>query len=433
MKKILAMAAVAALAAGASVYAANPFSDVSTSDWAYQAVSDLSSQGVVEGYPDGTFKGENNITRYEMAQIIARLMAKEDQLNAEQRATVDKLAGEYADELDNLGVRVSNLEKKVGNISWSGDARLKVHDYGDNADDQYKTRLRINVKGQVNDTVTVLGRFKSEADLKAGSDAGTTMDRLHVVWTPSDAFKLDLGKTQADLGETIVYYDDTFDGAIADYKKGNFGLELAYGRLYKGTGLKNYYTLGKDADGNKIFTDDSYESWYAQGKADFGAVDLTAFYLDYVKSPVSLTDDDVNIWGVGAGIQLADNLRVTGDYITNTAKVTFADGVTKDSPVLWNAGLTYGKEDLKKPGTWQLDARYVSAERGSYVGSTTFDMTSFLDYSWNKDSKFWQFKANIAAAKNVDAELFYYLADDVTNNDGKDADDIYGLEINYKF
>lgn len=417
MKKILAMAAVAALAAGASVYAANPFSDVSTSDWAYQAVSDLSSQGVVEGYPDGTFKGENNITRYEMAQIIARLMAKEDQLNAEQRATVDKLAGEYADELDNLGVRVSNLEKKVGNISWSGDARLKVHDYGDNADDQYKTRLRINVKGQVNDTVTVLGRFKTEADLKAGSDAGTTMDRLHVVWTPSDKFALDLGKTAAYLGETGVFYDDTFDGVKANYKAGNLGLEAGYGRLYKGAGLAKF-----------INSEDKYESWYAQAKADFGAVDLTAFYLDYVKTPTALTKDDVNLWSIGAGIQLADNLRVTGDYTTNTANVN-----GKDSPVLWNAGLTYGKEDLKKPGTWQLDARYVSAEKGSYTGSSTFDMTSFLDYSWNKDATFWQFKANIAAAKNVDAELFYYLADDVTNDDGKDADDIYGLEINYKF
>ena len=45
MKKILALAAVAALTAGVSAYAANPFSDVSTDDWAYQAVSDLSDQG----------------------------------------------------------------------------------------------------------------------------------------------------------------------------------------------------------------------------------------------------------------------------------------------------------------------------------------------------------------------------------------------------
>ena len=86
MKKILALAAVAALTAGVSAYAANPFSDVTADDWAYQAVSDLSAQGVVEGYPDGTFKGEKNMTRYELAQIVARLMAKEDQLNAEPQA-----------------------------------------------------------------------------------------------------------------------------------------------------------------------------------------------------------------------------------------------------------------------------------------------------------------------------------------------------------
>ena len=147
MKKILAIAAVAALTAGVSAYAANPFSDVSTSDWAYQAVSELSDQGIVEGYPDGTFKGERNITRYELAQIIARLMANEDQYNAEQRAMIDQLASEYADELNNLGVRVGNLESKVGNISWSGDAYMKwAQGYSDDAAktvDNYKGRLRI--------------------------------------------------------------------------------------------------------------------------------------------------------------------------------------------------------------------------------------------------------------------------------------------------
>ena len=73
MKKILAIAAAAALTAGVSAYAANPFSDVSPDDWAYQAVSDLSDQGVVEGYPDGTFKGERNMTRYELDRKSTRL------------------------------------------------------------------------------------------------------------------------------------------------------------------------------------------------------------------------------------------------------------------------------------------------------------------------------------------------------------------------
>ena len=189
MKKILAIAAVAALTAGVSAYAANPFSDVSPDDWAYQAVSDLSDQGVVEGYPDGTFKGERNMTRYELAQVIARLMAREDQLNAEQKATLDKLAGEYADELANLGVRVSNLEKKVGNISWSGDARmqyqhkLKVDDRDgtlakDHADG-WTGRLRINADAQVNDQVVVSGRFVSEMNFKDSGDA-KTIGRAHV-------------------------------------------------------------------------------------------------------------------------------------------------------------------------------------------------------------------------------------------------------------
>lgn len=71
MKTVLAMAAAAALACGVSAAAANPFSDVSTSDRAYQAVADLSDQGVAEGCPDGTFRGTASITRYEMAQITA--------------------------------------------------------------------------------------------------------------------------------------------------------------------------------------------------------------------------------------------------------------------------------------------------------------------------------------------------------------------------
>ena len=92
-----------------NVSAANPFADVDTSSWAYQAVSQLSDQGVVDGYPDGTFKGDKNVSRYELAQIIARLMAKEESLNDSQRATVQKLSAEYAGELQSLGVRVKEL------------------------------------------------------------------------------------------------------------------------------------------------------------------------------------------------------------------------------------------------------------------------------------------------------------------------------------
>ena len=146
MKKSCLVFGAAALFVGTSVFAANPFSDVDTSDWAYRAVSDLSSRGLVNGYPDGTFKGQKAITRYELAQIVARLMAKEDRMNAEDRRVIDRLSAEYASELETLGVHVSDLEKKIGNIEWSGDARLRY--WGTSASlggkEGYESRMRIN-------------------------------------------------------------------------------------------------------------------------------------------------------------------------------------------------------------------------------------------------------------------------------------------------
>ena len=75
MKKTLVSALAAALvvgAAGTTFAAANPFSDVPRDHWAYDAVTQLANDGVVEGYGDGTFRGDKSITRYEMAQMVAK-------------------------------------------------------------------------------------------------------------------------------------------------------------------------------------------------------------------------------------------------------------------------------------------------------------------------------------------------------------------------
>ena len=456
MKKILAMAAVAALAAGASVYAANPFSDVSTSDWAYQAVSDLSGQGVVEGYPDGTFKGEKNITRFEMAQIIARLMAKEDQLNAEQRATVDKLAGEYADELDSLGVRVSNLEKKVGNISWSGDARMRFQEVegidGDADKDTYDGRIRINMDAQVNDTVAVHGRFVSSMDFQDGSDADTKMDRLHVTWDPSDEFELDLGRTSLWLGQTGVLYDDAFDGVKATYGTEKFGLEAGYGRMQAMFGGSAYDEAGNPditAQGPDVFWKDnaSKEMYYVQAKGQAGPVALNAFYLDFVQdfnnTEVGLRpgyfkgDKNVSLYGVGAAFNLGSKFVVDGDYIVNDSKFSYTAGIDHsndivvDKPVLWTAGLTYGAVDTDKVGSFSLSARYIDAEAGSYFGSSTLDLTNQLEDSWYNGAKFWVAKAGVAVAKSVELDAYYNF--NAEDQDGNDLSDSYGVELNYAF
>ncbi|MBQ5414268.1 MAG: S-layer homology domain-containing protein, partial [Schwartzia sp.] len=109
MKKTLVSALTTALVVGAAsttFAAANPFEDVAADHWAYDAVAQLAADGVIEGYGDGTYRGDQEITRYEMAQMVARAMAKNG-VSAADKAMIDKLAAEFADELNALGVRVA--------------------------------------------------------------------------------------------------------------------------------------------------------------------------------------------------------------------------------------------------------------------------------------------------------------------------------------
>ena len=423
MKKILALAAVAALTAGVSAYAANPFSDVTPDDWAFQAVSDLSAQGVVEGYPDGSFKGERNMTRYELAQIIARLMAKEDQLNAEQQATLDKLAGEYADELANLGVRVANLEKKVGNISWSGDARMQyqhVLDEDKGHADSWNGRMRINVQGQVNDQVTVNGRFVNEMDFKDGDSSSTTMDRINAKWTPNDATYVTIGRQGVALDVTGTFWDEdgVFDGVAAGWDNGKVGVEAGYGRFKSAGNIASAW--GTVNDNDKV-----PEAWYGKLTGHIAdAADVSAFYLKDGQKAEALNNASVSAWGAGLSYGIGD-FTVDGDYVK-----------TKNTPAgdaaLWTAGLTYGEVDTDKVGSWSLGAHYVKADKGSmFIGNTALDMGDQLGYANDTNVKFWVAKAGVAVQKNVELDAYYNFA--AKADEGEDPDDTWGIELNYAF
>ena len=427
MKKILALAAVAALTAGVSAYAANPFSDVTADDWAYQAVSDLSAQGVVEGYPDGTFKGERNMTRYELAQIIARLMAKEDQLNAEQQATLDKLAGEYADELANLGVRVANLEKKVGNISWSGDARMQYqHNLGETTkhEDSWNGRMRINVQGQVNDEVTVNGRFvtnmyfKNAPEGEDNDDGDTTMDRINAKWTPNDATYVTIGRQGVALDQTGTFWDEdgVFDGVAAGWDNGKVGVEAGYGR---------FKSAENEAEGWS--SQDKTEAWYGKLTGHIAdAADVSAFYLKNAQKQDqgAQVGENASAWGAGLSYGIGD-FTVDGDYV-KTQNTQAGDAA------LWTAGLTYGEVDTDKVGSWSLGAHYVKADKGSmFLGNTALDMGDQLGFSNDTNVKFWVAKAGVAVQKNVELDAYYNFA--AKADEGEDPDDTWGIELNYAF
>ena len=406
MKKILALAAAAALTAGVSAYAANPFSDVTADDWAYQAVSDLSAQGVVEGYPDGTFKGERNMTRYELAQIVARLMAKEDQLNAEQQATLDKLAGEYADELANLGVRVSNLEKKVGNISWAGDAKMM---YTNNAEktakDTYKGRIRLNVKGQVNDSTFVKGRIVTNMWFKDAKpedgDGNTTMDRLFVNHNFGEKTSVVLGRQDLTVFGGLEY-DDAFDGAKLAYNDGKFDAYAAFGQLNTGDF-------------------DATDAAFGGLGYDFGAAKLNAAYFHLTSDKVKNDNKFDSIWGANLVVPVQD-FSVFGEYWDSNAD---------KNDNAYQAGIGYSTLDASKPGTFALNVAYNRVGAGAYLGGTTYDASDFFGAIAGKDLKFWNVFGDVVLQKNVTLHGEY--AWDIENTNTGYDDNAWTVSLNYAF
>lgn len=284
MKHAFLKAAIAACfaCAAVTVSAANPFTDVSADDWAYQAVASLSDEGVIDGYPDGTFRGDKHVTRYEIAQIVARLMAKEDTLNASQKETLAKLSSQYANELKDLGVRIAELEKKRGATDLITELRVQSIDRYDNVfkgnvqkHNEISTRVRLNTITPVNDRVHLYGQIetildmngkesydvnridpkdKSQTKLRTGYGDGDF--HLNRLWTTyhfgpkQDTSKLPFGPSKnligigqfpVKMGVTGYTYDGEVKGVFAsfgDYLKGG-RLTLAFGRA---TNINYAYT-----------------------------------------------------------------------------------------------------------------------------------------------------------------------------------------------
>ena len=114
--KHLGIALVIVLVLSAFAFA-NPFVDVPSDHWAYDAVQSLSAKGIIVGYPDGTFGGNKTMTRYEFAEAVAKALAYVEQkgyVTKDDLAVLEKLSIEFAEELSSLGVTVDDLKAALG-------------------------------------------------------------------------------------------------------------------------------------------------------------------------------------------------------------------------------------------------------------------------------------------------------------------------------
>lgn len=404
MKHAFLKAAIAACFACAAVTAsaANPFTDVSADDWAYQAVASLSDEGVIDGYPDGTFRGDKHVTRYEIAQIVARLMAKEDTLNASQKETLAKLSAQYANELKDLGVRIAELEKKRGATDLITELRVQSIDRYDDVfkgkkHNEISTRVRLNTITPVNDRVHLYGQIetildmngkesydvnridpkdKSQTKLRTGYGDGdfhlnrlwTTyhfgpkQDTTNLPYGPSKNL-IGIGQFPVKMGVTGYTYDGEVKGVFAsfgDYLKGG-RLTLAFGRA---TNI-NYAYTGPMMRGVKV-------SDIAKGKL-LNELKTNKVVAQAVQQNPVLKDK------LNAAQALIQSSTSTPELLRNVQ--TIVSGLQADAPYLANA-IT----NKLKPTNAALQAMMQGAN-GYYnpVNDTLYPMGRDVVMGWGDD------------------------------------------------
>ena len=400
MKKSLVLAMAMALGVTASAYAANPFSDVPAGHWAYDSINKLAAAGVIEGYGDTTFGGDKLMTRYEMAQIVAKAMAK--------GANVDKLAAEFADELDNLGVRVANLEKKADNVKVTGEMRYLYEDFKD-ASYANELRSRIWVNGQINDDWSYTGMIENTQDFtnNSGEDGEVTFNRAYVEGKIG-GLALTAGRYNAFFANGNIY-DALVDGA-----------EVSYGDKVKVTGF-----AGKASD------DDVAGGNYAGGElsTSFGDMNVAAGYVNY-KDLGAQDNLDNAIWYVGADYTMGD-VNLSAMYLKGDVNTETGNGVewnqTEDDG--WTVGLTYKGAEASEAGSWGLFANYYDQGGMTYVAHTT-DANVFADYA-NDGFKGYGVGANYTFAKNIVGTVAYY--DTESKLDSKVDDQRVWADVTFTF
>ncbi len=188
----------------AQVTSVSQLSDVRPTDWAYQALTSLVEKyGCIAGYPDGTFRGNRAVTRFELAAALnACLDVVNDRVaTKEDLATVQRLAQEFANELAIVKARVGNLENRVSNLEAV----------------QFSTTTKLSVEalmaGQVGGATGPIVDPNTGTTLGAGQYNPTVISRVDIGLTTSF--------TGQDLLEVVI---QTGNGGLDSFSAAGIGV-----------------------------------------------------------------------------------------------------------------------------------------------------------------------------------------------------------------
>lgn len=415
-KLLLNMTAALIITTTSTVFAStNPFSDVPADHWSLEAVAKLASTGVIEGYGDKTFRGNAPITRYEMAQMVAKAMAKET-VSTEDKATIEKLSSEYADELKNLGVRVKALEDKTDNVKMSGYGYLRTQHQtikDKSTGDKKSTSLsrvyqEIVTTAKVNENWNAVSQVQLYKDLKTGSDADDNF-LVKGISANGKLFGADvkLGKFEQFSQYGIVFHEYTS------------GAEFNFGKV-----LKTRLTLGQVSSPMNLLGETKENVYYKSAEFNYKLnkiTNLNAAYFNLDSTELANTRGDKNpqIYTAGFDTQFNKNWKFTGFYAKSSSDISKGKRV-EDTGYL--ANLEYKGAKLKQEGSFGLYLKYVQIPKLTQI---------FTDAGHQYNYKGVEFGTFYMLSPNMRGHLRYYRGKDVDNSNK--VKDLVRAEVRYFF
>ena len=449
----------------ASAFASTPYDDVPLDHWAYDAVETLTAHGVIDGYPDGTFRGNQPITRFEMAKMIRNAVLSQDEIHDKDRKLLDKLANEYKEELKGFNVRIVELERRVGNIQWKGNIRYRyINDHtsgggggmmalfgGGDGNSRTKSTLQYltaTLEPDIKIAKNWTGHLRMNYNLDLRSGGNSTNDTfggsggndfmsmflgggggrkvkefsLDRAWVHGDYKNL-----QINVGR-LPYTSFADRGLVVNDNV--TGAQVVYGTKYKAA-----LTVGRvNADPNGTKNSGGIMSMFGGG----GASQKTHYYgVEVFTTPGKATfgagfhrfgnrnfDDGggmmamfggggteklhANIYSVGAGYQFDNIFGLNAAAAWNTMKDMGYDGSKRS----WQVEATFGKEDQKKAGN--LTGYVAYRHLGNSVSWRP-------DYEvMNSGQKGWDVGVKYVIYKDIVASLRYFrgkaIKDDTDEN-----------------
>ena len=421
MKKTLVSALTTALVVGAAsttFAAANPFADVPADHWAYDAVAQLVQDGVVNGYSaDGTFKGDQSMSRYEMAQIVAKAMAKSDAADNNNKALIEKLSAEFSDELANLGVRVANLEAKTDNVKWNGLIRYDWNTTNYEAKGDHRKPETNGLKLRFEPSITINENWTGHSQIDYNINVDNTADlntdyndtgevTVEKIWTEGV-----YGKANVKLGR-FGSFSDASHGLVFDTRV--TGAEVTYAPT---SNWKVKATAGRYHTNNKLAASTANEPYgtywaveagYQNGKWDAG-IGYHNVTATETKQSANDVDGSFRVIDLGVGYAFDKNVKLTADY-------AFGPSVDYDTTSLKDAAknaysiqLNYKGANAADKGSWGAYVAYRSL-----APFAAFEAT--YDHKEGKDGykslKGWEIGADYAWAKNIVSTFKYFNGKD---------------------